>query len=76
MQRINEVSMDTKVVKYLDTEELSENMEEFKVKKNLSKSDVGENVPWICIGAHLLEGRCNDIATTAVDNEVNTETGD
>ena len=69
--------MDTKVVKYLDTEELSENIEEFKVNKSLSKSGVGEKVQWLSNGAHLLEGHFNDKeATIAVDNEVNMETGD
>ena len=67
-----DISMSSKVVKYLDTRELRETIEEFKVKKNLSKSGVGENVPLLSIGAHFTDKE----STTAVDNEVNTETGD
>ena len=68
----NKISMNSKVVKYLDTKELSETFEYVKVKKNLSKSGVREKVPWLSIGAHFNDKE----AITAVDNEVNTETGD
>ena len=35
VEMFNKISMNSKVVKYLDTKELSETFEEFKVKKNL-----------------------------------------
>ena len=72
VEMYNKISMNSKVVKYLNTKELSEAFDYVKVKKNLTKSGMGEKVPCLSIRAHFNDKE----AITAVDNEVNTETGD